>query len=80
MAIFFSNDLLKILKTTNILVQISCHSEFLRFLLFPGNIAEGHGRNSTNDYLRFLQIASDSIQSREIERMLSGLIKKVRSN
>lgn len=69
----------------------------------PSNIAEGYGRNSTNDYLRFLQIASGSLyemqtqleiclnleylskedfestdeQSREIERMLSSLIKKV---
>jgi four helix bundle protein len=71
----------------------------------PSNIAEGYGRNSTNDYLRFLQIASGSLyelqtqleicmnleyfskedfeniyeQSREIERMLSSLIKKVGS-
>lgn len=69
----------------------------------PGNIAEGYGRNSTNDYLRFLQITNGSLyelqtqfeiclnleylkeedfksiheQSREIERMLSSLIKKV---
>ena len=69
----------------------------------PSNIAEGYGRNSTNDYVRFLQIASGSLyelqtqleiclnldylskqrfeeiyeQSREIERMLSSLIKKV---
>jgi four helix bundle protein len=72
----------------------------------PSNIAEGYGRNSTNDYLRFLQIASGSLyelqtqleiclnleylskedfesideQSREIERMLSSLIKKVGAN
>src|SRR3990167_4237956 len=72
----------------------------------PSNIAEGYGRNSTNDYLRFLQIAMGSLyelqtqleiclnleylskeefesideQSREIERMLSSLIKKVEAS
>ena len=70
----------------------------------PSNIAEGYGRRSTDDYLRFLQIAisslyemqaqieialnlryltNDKFQSlyestREIERMLSSLIRKVR--
>ena len=69
----------------------------------PSNMAEGYGRNSTQDYLRFLRIANGSLyeaqtqliiarnldflheesfsslfeQSREIERMLSSLIKKV---
>jgi four helix bundle protein len=71
----------------------------------PSNIAEGYGRRSTNDYLRFLQIAMGSVYelqtqleisqnleylsishlrevyelSREIERMLSSLINKVRA-
>ena len=69
----------------------------------PSNIAEGYGRNSTNDYIRFLRIANGSLfelqtqleiacnlgfltketfsrlyeNSREIERMLSSLIKKI---
>ncbi len=69
----------------------------------PSNIAEGYGRYSINDYIRFLQISIGSLyefqtqleiglnlgylskdifekvyeQSREIERMLSSLIKKV---
>jgi four helix bundle protein len=72
----------------------------------PSNIAEGYGRHSTGDYLRFLQIANGSlyeiqtqveialnltylkkeefdtlfIQSREIERMLSSLIQKIRAS
>lgn len=69
----------------------------------PSNMAEGYGRNSTQDYIRFLRIANGSLfelqtqleiahnlgfltenrfpvlfeMSREIERMLSSLIKKV---
>ncbi|GBD96713.1 hypothetical protein BMS3Abin06_01599 [bacterium BMS3Abin06] len=69
----------------------------------PSNIAEGYGRNFTNDYIRFLQIATASLyelqtqleiclnleylskqifkelyeKSREIERMISSLIRKL---
>jgi len=72
----------------------------------PSNIAEGYGRNSTNDYLRFLQISISSLyemqtqieiaynlkylstdkfqhpydSSREIERMLSSLIRKIKTH
>ena len=69
----------------------------------PSNTAEGYGRKSTNDYVRFLHIASGSLYelqtqleislnlqylnesdfnklyelSREIERMLSSLTRKL---
>ena len=68
-------------------------------------MAEGYGRNSTNEYIHFLQIATGSLYelqtqmeismnlcylnrdefdklyelSREIERMLSSLIRKLSS-
>ena len=70
----------------------------------PSNIAEGYGRNSTADYVRFLKVAMGSLYeaqtqleialnlgyiinddydtlyetSREIERMLSSLISKIK--
>jgi len=69
----------------------------------PSNIAEGYGRNSTNDYIRFLRISIGSLNerqtqleishnlnyfeekdfrkfyesSREVERMISSLIRKI---
>lgn len=70
----------------------------------PSNIAEGYGRNSTDDYCRFLQVAVSSFyeiqtqseisrnlkyiddstfegmyeSSREIERMLTSMISRIR--
>ncbi|MFK5879386.1 MAG: four helix bundle protein [Flavobacteriaceae bacterium] len=70
----------------------------------PSNIAEGYGRNSLNDYIRFLNISNGSLyelqtqieivfnleyiekdifekvyeDSREIERMMSSLIRNLK--
>jgi four helix bundle protein len=72
----------------------------------PSNIAEGYGRCSTSDYIRFLQIATGSLYefqtqiliahnleymtgseyeqfetiSREIERMLNSLTRKLQEH
>ena len=70
----------------------------------PSNVAEGYGRKSTNDYIRFLNITMSSLYelqtqieialnleyikqedfdklheaAREIERMLSSLVRKIK--
>jgi len=38
----------------------------------PSNIAEGFGRHSTNDYLRFLQISSASVYELETQLEISA--------
>jgi four helix bundle protein len=79
-------------------------SQFRRCAVsIPSNIAEGYGRHSRNEYIRFLQIAPGSLyelqtqleiaanlgylkkeefdalyeSTREIERMLSSLLKSL---
>ncbi len=37
----------------------------------PSNIAEGYGRNSTNDYIHFLRIASGSLYELQTQMEIS---------
>ena len=41
----------------------------------PSNIAEGYGRNSTQDYIRFLQIACGSLYELQTQLEISANLK-----
>lgn len=44
----------------------------------PSNIAEGYGRNSTSDYIRFLQIASGSLYELQTQLQIAENLEFVR--
>ena len=97
----------KVYKTTSVFPdheKYALSSQLRRSVVsIPSNIAEGYGRRSTGDYLRFLNISVGSLyemqtqleislnlgyvkkewfdivyeDSREIERMLVSLIRKI---
>ena len=97
-------DIYKLSKTFPVEEIYGLTSQLRRCAIsIPSNIAEGYGRNSTNDYIRFLNIATGSLyelqtqleislnlsylnkrgfeiqyeSTREIERMLSSLTRKL---
>lgn len=104
------NLVTEVYKTTNMFPRDEMYgltSQIRRSAVsIPSNIAEGYGRNSTDDYIRFLQISLGSLYEtqtqveisnnlnylnhekfhnlhesmREIERMLTALIFKIRKS
>ena len=46
----------------------------------PSNIAEGYGRNSTNDYIRFLQIAISSLYEFQTQLEISKNLNYISEN
>jgi len=43
------------------------------FVSIPSNIAEGYGRKTTSEYVRFLYIAFGSVCELETQTMISGV-------
>ena len=44
----------------------------------PSNIAEGYGRNSTSDYIRFLRIASGSVYELQTQLEIAVNLRYIR--
>ncbi|GHB70988.1 four helix bundle protein [Persicitalea jodogahamensis] len=104
-AMAFVTAIYKITSSFPTSEQFTLTSQMRRSAIsIPSNVAEGFGRRSTGDFVRFLQISTGSLyelqtqveiafnlqyvskedydslfsQSREIERLLSSLIQKLK--